>query len=184
MCFLVGRSSKFLQLSAGIQSCRGNLFNFNRNYYCLSSLLFSNGSELLLSFGHYCEYCVLCDEEFFLFSLFFCSSVSGIRSVFINWVCWVPGNFSGEPGHVYFVCVSPLCGVACRYNFNWALRWCGRRDCTDFFLAFWLCSGGYGTVELVRGVVRFSFAFFSLLSVLLAVGCLRYEIFVLYIFCW
>jgi hypothetical protein len=33
-------------------------------------------------------------------------------------------------------------------------------------------------------VVRFSFAFFSLLSVLLAVGCLRYEIFVLYIFCW
>ena len=41
------------------------------------------------------------------------------------------------------------------------------------FLAFWLCSGGYGTVELVRGVVRFSFAFFSLLSVLLAVGCLR-----------
>jgi hypothetical protein len=45
------------------------------------------------------------------------------------------------------------------------------------FLSFWLCSGGYGTAELVRGVVLFSFAFFSLLSVLLAVGCLRYEIF-------
>ena len=41
------------------------------------------------------------------------------------------------------------------------------------FLSLWLCSGGYGTVELVRGVVPFSFAFFSLLSVLLAVGCLR-----------
>ena len=27
LCFLVGRLSKFLQLSAGIQSCRGNLFN-------------------------------------------------------------------------------------------------------------------------------------------------------------
>ncbi len=34
-------------------------------------------------------------------------------------------------------------------------------------------SGGYCTVEMVRGVVRFSFAFFSLLTVLLAVGCLR-----------
>ncbi len=39
----------------------------------------------------------------------------------------------------------------------------------------WLCSGGYSTVEMVRGgVVRFFlFAFFSLLSVLLAVGYLR-----------
>ena len=116
LCFLVGRSSKFLQLSAGIQSCRGNLFNLiviiiaYLSFYFLMILNY-------YSFGHYCEYCVLCDEEFFLFSLFFCSSVSGIRSVFINWVCWVPGNFSGEPGHVYFVCVSPLCGVPCRYNF-------------------------------------------------------------------
>jgi hypothetical protein len=42
-----------------------------------------------------------------------------------------------------------------------------------FFLSLWLCSGGYGTVEMVRGVARFSFAFFSLLSVLMAVGCLR-----------
>ncbi len=41
------------------------------------------------------------------------------------------------------------------------------------FLSHWLCSGGYGTVEMVKGVVRFSFAFFSLLSVFLAVGCLR-----------
>ncbi len=41
------------------------------------------------------------------------------------------------------------------------------------FLSLWPCSGGYGTVEMVRGVVRFPFAFFSLLSVLLAVGCLR-----------
>ncbi len=52
------------------------------------------------------------------------------------------------------------------------------------FLPFWLCSGGYGTVELVRGVVRFSFAFFSFLSVLLAVGCLRYEILCYIFFCW
>jgi hypothetical protein len=41
------------------------------------------------------------------------------------------------------------------------------------FLSLWLCSGGYGTVEMVRGGGPFSFSFFSLLSVLLAVGCLR-----------
>jgi hypothetical protein len=23
---------------------------------------------------------------------------------FSNWVCWVRGNFSGEPGHVYISC--------------------------------------------------------------------------------
>ncbi len=46
------------------------------------------------------------------------------------------------------------------------------RDCTDFFL--WLCSGGYSTGETVRGGWSvFSFAFFSLLSVPLAVGYLR-----------
>ena len=49
-----------------------------------------------------------CDEDF---SFFFCSlffSVSGICLFctlhFLNWVCWVRGNFSGEPGHVYFTC--------------------------------------------------------------------------------
>jgi hypothetical protein len=42
------------------------------------------------------------------------------------------------------------------------------------FRFLWLCSGGYSTVEMVRGgVVRFPFSFFSLLSVLLAVGYLR-----------
>ncbi len=41
------------------------------------------------------------------------------------------------------------------------------------FLSLWLCSGGYGTVEMVRGGGPFFLAFFSLLSVLLAVGCLR-----------
>ena len=93
--------------------------------------------------------------------------------VFVNWVCWVRGNFSGEPGHVYFVCVSLLCGVLCRYNLNWALFGGVGGGTVRIFLSLWLCSGGYGTVELVRGVVRFSFAFFSLLSVFLAVGCLR-----------
>ena len=77
-----------------------------------------------------------CDEDF---SFFFCSlffSVSGICLFcmlhFLNWVCWVRGNFSGEPGRVYIVCVSLLCGVAGRYNFIWSQWWSGRRDCTDF----------------------------------------------------
>ena len=41
-----------------------------------------------------------------------------------------------------------------------------------FFLLL-LCSCGYSTVEMVRGGGPFFFAFFSLLSVLLAVGYLR-----------
>ncbi len=41
------------------------------------------------------------------------------------------------------------------------------------FLSLWLCSGGYGTVEMVKGVIRVFLAFPSLLSVLLAVGYLR-----------
>ncbi len=43
-------------------------------------------------------------------------------SVFLNWVCWARGNFSGEPGHVHIrVCESPLCGVPGRYEYIWAL---------------------------------------------------------------
>ncbi len=38
----------------------------------------------------------------------------------------------------------------------------------------WLCFGGYGTIEMVRGLVCvFPFTFFSLLSVLLAGGYAR-----------
>ncbi len=93
-------------------------------------------------------------------------------SVILNWVCWVRGNFSGGPGHIYSVCVTPLCGVPGRYNFIWCFH--GADGGTvQIFLVSWLCSG-YGTVEMVKGVVRFS-AFFSFLSVL------RQEFFVLYV---
>ncbi len=38
--------------------------------------------------------------------------------VFLNWVCWARGNFSGEPGHIHIrVCESPLCGVPGRYEY-------------------------------------------------------------------
>ncbi len=71
-------------------------------------------------------------------------------SVFLNWVCWARGNFSGEPGHVHIrVCGSLRC-VECRAGTSifWALCWCGWRDCTGF-LFLWLCFGGYGTIEQV-----------------------------------
>ncbi len=42
----------------------------------------------------------------------------------------------------------------------------------QIFLSGWLCCSGYGTVEMVGGWSVFS-AFSSLLSVFLAVGCLR-----------
>jgi hypothetical protein len=78
-----------------------------------------------------------------------------IRSVYFNWVCWVRGNFSGEPGRVYIVCVSLLCGVAGRYNLFGYFGGVGGGT-VRIFLSLWLCSGGYGTAELARGVVRFS----------------------------
>ena len=96
-----------------------------------------------------------------------------VCSVYLNWVCWVRGNFSGEPSHVYISCVCLRC-VKCRAGTNLFGHSGGVDGGTvRIFLSLWPCSGGYGTVEMVRGVVRFSFAFFSLLSVLLAVGYLR-----------
>ena len=91
--------------------------------------------------------------------------------VFVNWVCWVRGNFSGEPGHVY-LCVCFRC-VECRAGTILILHFGGVGGGTvRIFLSLWFCSGGYGTVGIVRGRWSvFSFAFFSLLSVLLAVGC-------------
>jgi hypothetical protein len=74
---------------------------------------------------------------------------------------------------MYILCVCLRC-VECRAGTILTGHFGGVSGGTvRIFLSFWLCSGGYGTVELVRGVVRFSFALFSLLSVLLAVGCLR-----------
>ncbi|MFN9908491.1 MAG: hypothetical protein ACK56F_20575, partial [bacterium] len=82
-------------------------------------------------------------------------------------MCWVRGNFSGGPGHVYIPCLYLFSvRLAGWYNFIWSQWWGGRRDCTDFpFL--WLCRGGYGTGEMVRGVVCFFLSFLQF-----AVSCL------------
>ena len=99
-------------------------------------------------------------EFFFLFlvSLFCKRCVYVFDFCILNWLLPGPWEFLWRAEScIYFVCVSPLCGVPGRYKFIWAFWWCGRRDCTDFPFSLAM-GGGYCTVEMVRGVVRFSFA--------------------------
>ncbi len=118
---------------------------------------------------------ILSGESFFSFC--FVVPVRGvcllcIRFIF-NWVCWVRGNFSGEPGHVYVSCVCLRLWSAgpVRVYLGTVVVWTAG---LYGFSSLWLCSGGYSTGEMVRGGwFVFPFAFSSLLSVLLAVGLLR-----------
>jgi len=125
LCFLLGRSSEFLQLFAGIQSCRGNLFNLI--VISIGYLPFDVPMVL-----NYCYHSVAIVNTVFWaaknFRFFLCSiwfSVSGIGSVFIIGVCWVRGNFSGGPGHVYVSWVSLL--VECRAGTS-IFGYCGGVD--------------------------------------------------------
>jgi hypothetical protein len=92
----------------------------------------------LISFGYYLVYCFSRGEgSFLLCSSLFCKLCVFIRLLYLSlvclyWACWVRGNFSGGPGHIFSVCVTPQCGVPGRYNFIRALSWSGWRDCTDF----------------------------------------------------
>ncbi len=79
------------------------------------------------------------------------------------------------------MCVSPLCGVPGRYKF---IGHSGGVDggTVRIILSLWLCSGGYGTVEMVRG----GGPFFLLLSLVCCQFSWRLDVcgrnFVLYIF--
>ncbi len=89
-----------------------------------------------------------------------------------------PWEFLWRAGScIYVVCVSPLCGVPGRYKLIWAFPGAGGGTVRIFPFS-WLCSGGYGTVEMVKRVVRIFFAFFSFVSSLggwvSAVGILCY----------
>ena len=92
----------------------------------------------------------------------------------LNWVFPGPWEFLWRAEScIYFVCVCLRC-VECRAGTSLFGHSGGvDSETVRIFFSLWLCSGGYGTVEMVRGVVRFSSAFFSLLSVFLVVGCLR-----------
>ncbi len=63
---------------------------------------------------------------------------------------------------IYFLCGTPLFGVPGRYNFIWRFHGAGGGT-VQIFLVSWLCSG-YGTVEVVKGVVRFFLLFQFLVS--------------------
>jgi hypothetical protein len=125
--------------------------------------------------------------ESFLFLLFIVIIVSGMCMFmclsFLNWVCWVRGNFSGEPGPVYIPCVCLRCAERRAGTILFGHFGGVDGGTVRIFLSLWLCSGGYGTVEMVKGGDPFSlcflqFAVSSLGGWISAVGILRY------IFCW
>ena len=92
--------------------------------------------------------------------MFFVIPVSGVCllciRIFSNWCAGSVGIFWRAGSCIFFVCVSPLCGVPGRYKLTWAFCWSGWRHCTDF-PSSWRCSSGYGRVEMMKGVVRFSY---------------------------
>jgi hypothetical protein len=72
--------------------------------------------------------------------------------------------------YIFRVCVSAVWSAApVQVNLGLLLE---RVAALYSFFFLWRCSSGYGTVETVKGVVRF-LASFSLLVAFLAVGCLR-----------
>ncbi len=73
-----------------------------------------------------------------------------IYTLYFNWVCWVLGNFSGEPGHIYVSCVClRLWGAGpVRVYLGIVVVWTAG---LYGFSSLWLCSGGYSTGEMVRG---------------------------------
>jgi hypothetical protein len=92
-----------------------------------------------------------------MFFVSFCLVIlmSGVRllciRIFSNWVCWVRGNFSGGPGHVYIPCLYLFAvKLAGRYNLFGHSGGVDGGTVQIFFL-LWLYSGGYCTGEMVRG---------------------------------
>jgi hypothetical protein len=84
------------------------------------------------------------------FSLFFYSSVSGIRSVLIIGCAGSLGiPLASRVMYILFVCLR--C-VECRAGIILIGHFGGVGGGTvRIFLSLWLCSGGYGTAESVRG---------------------------------
>ncbi len=106
----------------------------------LTNFRFLSDLTLLLNFLNIVrlllEYCILFGGKSFSFlsSPLFCKRcVYVFDFCILKWVFLGPWEFLWRAEScIYFVCVSPLCGVPGRYTFIWALWWCGRRDCTDF----------------------------------------------------
>ena len=96
------------------------------------------------------------DLSFLLLFLVFCKRcmLIFVRSVYLNWVCWVRGNFlASRVMYISRVCVSAVwSGGPVQFYLAFSVGADG--GTVRIFLSFWLCSGGYGTVEMVKGVVR------------------------------
>ncbi len=123
----------------------------------------------------YFEYCLSSGGYFPFFFVIFvggvCLSIYYTCHLFcLFWVCWVRENFSGGPGHIFSVWDSAVWSAGpVQVYLGTILEWMA--DCTDFSF-LWFCCSGYGTVVMVGGWSVFLFIFFSLLSALLACGCL------------
>jgi hypothetical protein len=105
--------------------------------------------------------------EVFSFVLrYFCKRCVFIHLLYLSlvclfWVCWVRVNFSGGPGHIFSVWDSAVWSAGpVQFYLGTILEW--MTGLYRFFL-LWFCCSGYGTGEMVGGVVCLSFRFLSLL---------------------
>ncbi len=122
------------------------------------------------------EYCFSSSGIFF-FVVFvggdLCVSIHLLHPSLVLFILGVlgPWEFLWRAGSYFSFCAGLRC-VVCRAGtiyLSASLEWVAG---LYRFSSFWLCCCGYGTIEMVGGVVRFSFAVFRLLSALLAGGCL------------
>ncbi len=182
LSFLKGRSSRFLHFYAvrSIMSRQEIFLYLTSVWLRFVFFLFYKASEFSNIFGYYCERCLPCGEDFSL--LFFCSLLFCKWCVFyalLSCLLFVYFGCAGSVGifwragsYTFSVCNSAMwsAGPVQFYLGILLERMAGLYR--FFFLSGSVCSG-YGTVEMVGGGGPFFSAFFSLLSVFFAVGCLR-----------
>ena len=166
LCFLVGRSSKFLQLFAGIQSCRGNLF------ILIVIIIGYLPFDFLMVLNYYYHSVAIAKivfwvaKNFRFFSLFYL--------VFCKWysICSYklgvlgPWEFflAGRVMYMSRVCLRLWSAGLVRVYLGTVVVWTAGLYGFSFL---WLCRGEYGTGEMVRGVVCFFLSFLQF-----AVSCL------------
>ncbi len=167
------------QLCAFLREGRQNSFNFtlssghvevNILLFCMCPDQFWFSSDLIVLLEFFTYSVITVNTVFFWWEFFFLFLVSLFckRCVYVfdfcilNWVFPGPWEFLWRAEScIYFVCVSPLCGVPGRYKIIWALWWYGRRDCTDFPFSLalqwrvrygWNGEGGWSVFPLLSSV--------------------------------
>ncbi len=114
LCFLAGRSSKFLQLSAGIQSCRGIFFSFNLIVIIIAYLPF----DFLTVLNYYYHSVTIVNtvfcaaKNFWFFSLFYLVFCKWYRVCSYKLGVLGPWEFLWRAGScIYSVLVSLFCEI-------------------------------------------------------------------------